>query len=281
MKRYGFVCFLLMCWACQPLAPIPGQEQGFQQEPTTQADAGAPPDTQGGIADQAPPRREPPDQKAAPEASGPENAVKEKAPSGTWRSPATPYKGKATWYEADGSGNCSFPKKSGKVLVAAMNNTQYGSADLCGACVEVKGPKGTVRVQVTDRCPECPSNHLDLSQAAFSQIADLKTGVIEIQWQLVPCQDTAPMQYFYKDGSSQWWTAIQVRRHRLPISKLEAFKGGKWTSLKRERYNFFLDAGGLGKDSVRLRIHAMNGETREETIPAPASSTLVTGKKQF
>jgi expansin (peptidoglycan-binding protein) len=220
------------------------------------------------------------EQQTQPEPTPPEPPVEGPSSSG-WVHPTQPIQGKATWYNADGSGNCSFPKRSSPVLVAAMNESQYGNADFCGACLRVKGPKGTVLVEVVDRCPGCKPGQLDLSKDAFSRIADLRTGVISIEWQAVACESKAPMQYYYKDGTSQWWTALQVRRHRYPITKLEVQKSGQWVSLKRERYNFFVDAKGFGKQSVRIRIHAQNGQMREDTLPPPASAKLVEGTKQF
>ena len=200
-------------------------------------------------------------------------------PSGTWKD-AVVHQGKATYYDADGSGNCSFPAVSAP-LVAAMNEQEYGMADYCGACVKVEGPKGSVLVRITDRCPECPKGHLDLSREAFAKIGDPVQGVIPISWQVVSCPEIGPIQYHYKDGSSQWWTAIQVRNHRLPLKQVELFKNNQWQILPRERYNYFLDAKGAGTQPLRLRLTATNGQSIEETIPPPASDLLVTGKQQF
>ncbi|MCK6511630.1 hypothetical protein L6R29_16875 [Myxococcota bacterium] len=200
-------------------------------------------------------------------------------PSETWKD-AVIHQGKATYYDADGSGNCSFPSVS-VPLVAAMNEQEYGMADYCGACVKVDGPKGSVLVRITDRCPECSKGHLDLSREAFAKIGDPVQGVIAITWQVVSCPEVGPIQYHYKDGSSQWWTAIQVRNHRLPLKQVELFKNNQWQSLPRERYNYFLDAKGAGTQPLRLRLTATNGQSIEETIPPPASDLLVTGKQQF
>jgi expansin (peptidoglycan-binding protein) len=74
--------------------------------------------------------------------------------------------------------------------------------DLCGRSISVTGPKGTVIVKVVDRCPVCNSvsennpihdknnilvlsflqGDLDLSPAAFNQIADPTDGRIPIDW---------------------------------------------------------------------------------------------------
>src|SRR6201999_2853878 len=64
--------------------------------------------------------------------------------------------GDGTYYAADGTGNCSFDASPNDLLVAAMNHPDYGTAQWCGACVAVTGPKGTVTVRIVEQCPECP-----------------------------------------------------------------------------------------------------------------------------
>ncbi|KAL0080083.1 RlpA-like double-psi beta-barrel-protein domain-containing protein-containing protein [Phycomyces blakesleeanus] len=54
---------------------------------------------------------------------------------------------------------------------------------LCGRYVKVNGPNGTsVRVKIVDTCPGCASGDLDLSPAAFTKLADLGVGRININW---------------------------------------------------------------------------------------------------
>lgn len=93
--------------------------------------------------------------------------------------------GEATYYDADGSGACGFPKSS-DFMVAAMNGAQYSKA-ICGKCVEVTGPLGTVVVRIVDLCPGCKKGDLDLSQTAFQKIAKLSAGRVKITWHYVAC----------------------------------------------------------------------------------------------
>src|SRR5580692_8052413 len=57
--------------------------------------------------------------------------------------------GQATYYDADGTGNCSFDAGS-DFLIAAMNTPDYGDAVWCGGCVDVTGPNGHVVVRIVD-----------------------------------------------------------------------------------------------------------------------------------
>lgn len=59
--------------------------------------------------------------------------------------------GRATYYDPTvGMGNCSLPMPS-DMLLAAMNTSDYGLADYCGAYVTVNGPRGSVTVKIIDR----------------------------------------------------------------------------------------------------------------------------------
>jgi expansin (peptidoglycan-binding protein) len=150
------------------------------------------------------------------------------------------HQGVATYYDATGAGACMFDPSPGDLMVAAMNAEEYNNAAVCGAYVYVTGPKGVVTVRIVDLCPECKAGHLDLSREAFAQIADLPQGRVPIAWQVVSPALTGPIAYHFKDGSNQWWTAVQIRNHRNPIAKLEyRNSGGQWITVPRTSYNYF------------------------------------------
>jgi expansin len=190
--------------------------------------------------------------------------------------------GVATYYDADGSGNCSF-EKTGDLDVVAINTPEYGGSAACGGCINVRGPLGDVTVRVVDRCPECPTGHLDLSREAFAKIAEPKQGKVPITYQNVACDVKGNLAYHFKDGSSKYWVAIQVRNHPVPIAKLEYQKSGKFIAMKRENYNYFVESAGVGDiASLVLRVTAADGNTVEDTLPGKIeANTLVQGKAQF
>ena len=96
------------------------------------------------------------------------------------------------------------------------------------------GPQGSVVVRIVDRCPECAPGDVDMSPQAFAQIAPLVAGRVPITWHLVDPEITNPIRLHWKDGSSQWWGAIQVRHHRTGIFKLEYLSGGVFREINRE-----------------------------------------------
>ncbi|PCC68109.1 Peptidoglycan-binding domain-containing protein, expansin [Nannocystis exedens] len=173
--------------------------------------------------------------------------------------------GKATYYAADGSGNCSFDANPGDDMVAAMNTPDYMASAACGACVQIDGPDGQIVVRIVDRCPECESGHIDLDEDAFPMIADKNLGVVPITWRYVSCTLDGPIVYHFKEGSNQWWTAVQIRNHRNAIAKLE-FKNGDdaWQEVPRLDYNYFVAEQGMGPGPYAFRVTDVHGHALED-----------------
>lgn len=190
--------------------------------------------------------------------------------------------GEGTYYNATGEGNCGFSATPENMMVAAMNHTDYADAALCGAYVQGAGPNGAVIVRIVDRCPECAPGDIDFSREAFAEIADRAAGRVPISWQLVSYPLSDPIVYHFKDGSNQWWTAVQIRRHSNPIAKLEALDGnGVFQEISRESWNYFVAAGGLGPGPYTFRVTDIFGQTITDSgIPHVADGD-VTGSAQF
>lgn len=189
--------------------------------------------------------------------------------------------GIATYYNATGDGNCMFGPSPNDLMVAAMNEEEYAGSAACGSYIFVNGPKGTVTVRIVDRCPECLKGHLDLSREAFARIADLPQGRINITWQVVSPDLPGPIAYHFKDGSNQWWTAVQIRNHRNPVAKLEYFTGGRWVSVPRMSYNYFVQATGMGPGPYSFRVTDTYGNMLvDNNIPHVENGTI-NGARQF
>jgi expansin (peptidoglycan-binding protein) len=195
--------------------------------------------------------------------------------------PSTPEQGRATYYDATGAGACSFDPSPNDLDVAAMDNPEWNNSGVCGACVSVKGPNGSVTVRIVDLCPECEPGHLDLSQEAFAKIADPSAGNVPITWSVVPCDVMGNLAYRYKEGTSQWWTAIQVRNSRYAIQSLEWMQNGRFTMIGRQDYNYFVVDSGVGPNPIQVRVTAVTGEQIMDMLPAPASALVVQGSSQF
>lgn len=193
------------------------------------------------------------------------------------------HQGIATYYDATGAGACLFDPSPQDLMVAAMNAPEYDNAALCGAYVSVSGAKGTIVVRIVDLCPECQTGHLDLSREAFAQVDELYLGRVPITWQIVSPALSGPIAYHFKDGSNQWWTAVQVRNHRNPVAKLEYLdSGGVWVEVPRTSYNYFVQTNpGMGTGPYSFRVTDSYGNVLvDQGIPHVENGTIA-GAAQF
>jgi len=98
--------------------------------------------------------------------------------------------GEGTFYDGvqgSSDGNCSLPVAADEFMHCALNTIDYQNSNACGACIEVTGSLGKTIVKVVDRCPECKPGDVDLTQQAFSKIANPIDGRVPITWKFVPC----------------------------------------------------------------------------------------------
>lgn len=190
--------------------------------------------------------------------------------------------GIATYYNATGAGACLFDPSPDDLMVAALNADEFDTAALCGAFVRVDGPDGTITVRIVDLCPECSAGHLDLSREAFALIAEPILGRVPISWQLISPEIEGPIAYHFKDGSNQWWTAVQIYNHRNPIAKVEYKADNNWIEVPRTAYNFFVQADpGMGVGPYEFRVTDIYGHVlTDSNIPHRENGTI-DGYAQF
>ncbi|WP_298543919.1 expansin EXLX1 family cellulose-binding protein [uncultured Aquimarina sp.] len=174
--------------------------------------------------------------------------------------------GEGTFYDGVAGGvfgNCSLPVATGDYMHCALNNIDYDSSNACGSCIEVTGIKGSVILNVVDRCPECASGDVDMTMDAFAMIAEVIDGRVPISWKFVPCEtmlNGETIKINFKEGSSEFWTAIQFRDINHAISKMEyQLPDNTWKNTNRELYNFFIETSGI-PSPMNLRITSILGE---------------------
>ncbi|GBB94340.1 hypothetical protein RclHR1_23380002 [Rhizophagus clarus] len=98
-------------------------------------------------------------------------------------------KGDGTFYNPSvGIGSCGWQNDDSE-FVAALNAPQYGEfsdpadSPICGKCIKITGPNGSVKVKLVDKCPKCKRGDIDMSPAAFKKIAKLDDGRVPITWE--------------------------------------------------------------------------------------------------
>ena len=177
----------------------------------------------------------------------------------------TIYKGEGTYYDGiagTSSGNCSLPVADGDYFHCAINDFMYNNSEACGACVIVTGPKGSITLQVVDRCPECASGDIDMTEEAFSQIADVVDGRVPITWKYTTCENNINnnIQIVFKEGSSEFWTGVQFRNSTHAIASMEyQLTNGNWNAVTSEEYNYFIASEGISSP-MNLRVTSVLGD---------------------
>jgi expansin (peptidoglycan-binding protein) len=160
---------------------------------------------------------------------------------------------------------------SSTMEITALNPTDYNAygvkAAMAGAYLEVKGAKGSTIVYVTDLYPEGAAGALDLCPTSFAKIGEMSAGKINIQWHVVKAPITGNFSYRIKEGSSQWWAAIQVRNHKYPVLKMEYYSNGKWIAMEKMQWNHFVGTN-MGTSPLNVRITDIRGKVVTDTLPA-------------
>lgn len=100
--------------------------------------------------------------------------------------------GQGTWFNP-GLGSCGIMNTDSD-YIAAVSHILYDSYPgngginpnrnpVCGRKINVTYQAKSVTITVTDRCEACAETDLDVSPAAFSQLADISVGRLdEISW---------------------------------------------------------------------------------------------------
>lgn len=183
---------------------------------------------------------------------------------------------------SDGSGNCNFDATPNDLLVVGLNPTEYAGAAMCGGCMEVQGPnQKKVLLRVVDSCAGCSTEEFGVTPQVFEAIGADDLLQAPVKWRYTTCAVQGPVRYRFKEGSSQYWMALQVLNHRRPIQKLELNKSGTWVEIPRQPYNYFVEPAGVAPGPMQVRITSADGQMLEDTLPGPNGGVVVDGAAQF
>jgi expansin (peptidoglycan-binding protein) len=162
-------------------------------------------------------------------------------------------------------------------LFGAMNGAEYGTADACGACVQMSQGGRNVTVTIADSCrpengnPTCTSGHIDLSRNAFQSLTGQGTGDINgITWKYVPCTGMNNVQFQLKDASNQYWNEFLVVNHKYPLKSAQVLLAdGRWVNAVRQPYNYWRPVDGATDGNMgtyKVRVTDINGGIIEEQL---------------
>jgi expansin (peptidoglycan-binding protein) len=202
--------------------------------------------------------------------------------------------GSATYYSVNSGSTvaCGFdlnqyPQSPYWVAITALQFDVAPASQVCGACIEAKGPNAqSKQFQVVDRCPADQANlpclnnmqHLDMSPEGLAAVGGV--GKIDpggLTWHFVPCAVQGDVQVTALGNSTNFYAAIGIRNHRYRIAKVELVDATTQMpvepALTRRADNFFIvdtttPAGKVGKamGPYRLRITDIYGHWIENKV---------------
>ncbi|EQC26888.1 hypothetical protein SDRG_15311 [Saprolegnia diclina VS20] len=206
---------------------------------------------------------------------------------------ATAFSGPATTYGGpDGvdvqGGNCGIMASlpNAKAFHVAINHEQWDSGRNCGRCVQVtctdKRCKSHAKVigQVTDQCHECGYGGLDLTLPFFKQVTGDTTDRYTISWSFVNCPVSGNIQVCAKEGSNQYWLAVQAGNTRSGVASMSI--NGKKSPLMNADSNYFYvsTTSNIPLSKTQVSLTSFSGQVVSATVNlTPGKCTAI--RSQF
>ena len=192
--------------------------------------------------------------------------------------------GEATYYDAFSQQNaCALPVSPEQYVVAVTEVAFEGSA-VCGRCLRIEGPLGSILARITDYCVGPGCRDFDLSPNAFAAIGNPIDGIIPISWESVSCDVAGPVAFYFDPGSNDFYAKIQVRNHRYGIAALALAETGQpFVALARSSDNAFEFSTVSNPIAAPLSLRAtdLHGAILESSDVAFTPGGLVEGGDQF
>jgi expansin len=117
---------------------------------------------------------------------------------------------------------------------------------------------------------------------AFAKLYNPIAGIITVNWSIVACGITSPIILHNKDGTSQYWFAMQVVNSNIPVASLEVCTDGyTWQPTTRADYNFFENQSGFGTTTLDVRITSITGSTITVKGVSVSSGSSTTASSNF
>ena len=191
--------------------------------------------------------------------------------------------GEATYYLATSSNACALPLAPDE-YVAAVPEADFAGSAVCGRCMRITGPLGSIVARITDSCVGADCRAFDLSPNAFAAIGNPLDGIIPVGWESVSCDVAGPIAFYFDAASNPYYAKIQVRNHRYGIAGLAIAESGQpFVDLARSSDNAFEFVAGVDPITAPLsfRVTDLHGALLEETNLAFTPGEEVGGAGQL
>ena len=181
---------------------------------------------------------------------------------------------------------CHYPTSSLPQYYGAMNEYDWNTSGVCGACVEITNGGTKLVVQIVDECPYqgneqwCfqGSHHIDLNNAANSALNASSNPAVT--WKYVSCTPSGNMNYYFDSASQQYYLAVTPMNFKNPVSKVEVKKNNAFTPLTHTNYNTYTLDSGAGTGMLTFRLTDIYNHVVTDTVTLTAGQ-IVNGNVQF
>lgn len=165
---------------------------------------------------------------------------------------ASPAHGTAVFYDpAQAEDRCSIEPVSRDGRYVSLPRARYQDGALCGAYLDITGPRGSVQAEITDICPGCTATELDLSAAAFTAIQATSRGTAPVSYRLAsdPALPGA-LAVRVGPGSTAASLAVQILNHGNPLSGVQV--DGQPLAPRQDGYWITRRGAGGGPFAIRV-----------------------------
>ncbi|XP_002968746.2 expansin-A11 [Selaginella moellendorffii] len=201
----------------------------------------------------------------------------------------------ATYYggsDASGTNNgaCGYGNQLSAgygYITTALSTPLFENGDICGACFEIRcaggagclpGNPSTV-VTATNLCPpgsnggwcDPPKPHFDLSQPAFSRIASIPNGHVQLQYRRVACDRQGGIRFTVNGHTFFNLVLVENVGGSGDVVAVEV-KGSAtgWRQMQRNWGQNWQDMGDLNGQALSFRVTGSDGKVVTSMNVAPA-----------
>ncbi|MFG1921392.1 expansin EXLX1 family cellulose-binding protein [Cryptosporangium sp. NPDC048952] len=192
--------------------------------------------------------------------------------------------GHTTFFDlaASGGSGCSYDGPPADGMYLALGFDEFANGAACGTYFNVTGPNGnTVRVQVVDSCAPCAPGHIDMSEKAFSQLADPEAGDVQVTYRAVANPSLPGSLKFKAQEVSEYYVAVLPINHGNQLTKVEINGGNGWQTGTR-RGDGYYTADNAGSGPFQIRLTDIQGHTTTVSgVDLSGGSTTSTGVSMY
>ncbi|MFI5955043.1 expansin EXLX1 family cellulose-binding protein [Cryptosporangium sp. NPDC051539] len=194
--------------------------------------------------------------------------------------PGESHSGHTTFFDlaASGGSGCSYDGAPADGMYVALGLEEFANGAACGMYLNVTGPNGnTVRVQVVDSCGPCPVGHIDMSEKAFSQLADPDAGDVPVTYRAAVNPALPGPLKFKMNDVNEYYLAILPINHGNQLTSVKV----NGESLSRQGDGYWVANNGAGGGPFTVTLTDVQGHVTTVNGVQLQSGTQSTGVDMY